>query len=66
MDSLDVLLVIPIEYDKNRKVVHAYKRIKVEDLSKNGISDLYLNLNFKRLPCCCKRTPSSLDKRNRG
>jgi len=49
MDSLNVLLVIPIEYDRNRKVVHAYKRIKVEDLSKKGISDLYLNLNFKQL-----------------
>lgn len=65
MDSLDVFKVIPIEYEKYRKRVHKYKRIKVEELSKKGISDLYLNLNFKRLPCCCKRTPSSLDKRNR-
>jgi len=28
MDSLNVFNVIPIEYDKRRKVVHTYRRTK--------------------------------------
>lgn len=53
IDSLNVLEikeVIPIQYMRNRKVVHNYKRIKVEDLTRKGIEDLYSNLNFKKLP----------------
>lgn len=42
--------VIPIEYDKTRKVIHTYKRIITRNLTANRLRDIYLNLRFKSLP----------------
>jgi len=50
MDSLNLFLVKPVEYEKRLKRVHSYKRIKIEELSKRTIIGIYLSLNFKQAP----------------
>jgi len=53
-DSLNLvgklIEIIPIEYSKSRRVVHNYKRIKVEELTAERIPALYHNKNFKSSP----------------
>ena len=50
MDSLNIFEVNPIEYERRKKRVHTYKRVKVEDLSKRGLLGIYISLNFKQTP----------------
>ena len=50
MDSLEIFEIEPIEWDRGRKVIHIYKRVKVQELSAQKIRDLYVNLAFKTLP----------------
>jgi len=50
VDSLDVFEIIPIEYDRGKKVIHYYSQIKVKKLTATKIRDLYRNANFKSLP----------------
>jgi len=50
MDSLNVIEVMPIEYDKGRKVVHTYSKIRTQDLTAKRLRDLYINLGFKKAP----------------
>lgn len=50
MDSLNVFKIVPIEFEKGRKRIHIYKRVKVKELSKKTLLSIYTNLNFKALP----------------
>lgn len=50
MDSLNVFEIRPVEYNKGRRVVHIYKRIKTKDLTVTRLRDLYINLGFKTAP----------------
>jgi len=47
---LNLREVFPIQYSKEKKWICLYKRIKVEELTKQRIEDIYWNLNFRRLP----------------
>jgi len=50
MDSLSIVEIMPIEYDKRRKVVHTYSKICTQDMTAQRLRDLYINLGFKNAP----------------
>jgi len=48
--ELEIKELAPIEWDKTRKVVHIYKRVKTADLTAKRVSDLFINLGFDKIP----------------
>ncbi len=50
MNSLDILEIMPIEFQGKKKVIHIYKKVKIKELTASRIIDLYINLGFKKLP----------------
>ena len=50
MNELKLVEIIPIEYDKSKKVIHMYSTIDTSDLTAKRLRDLYVNLNFKSSP----------------
>ena len=48
--DLNLLEIRPVEYDKGRKVIHKYSKVKTSDLTAKRVRDLYINLGFKIVP----------------